>query len=119
MRSRPRFPLTRKKSTQLRFDVGKSSTWPADVRERLIRMAGRRITENGVSIIKTRQFCTQKRNRQAAIDRLVDLVRRAAERPKQRRKTGTTLASKRQRLKAKRPSAGTERMRRSMLSPQE
>jgi ribosome-associated protein len=59
-------------AVQLRFDVDKSASLPIDVRERLIRLAGRRITEDGILIIDARRFRTQERNRQDAIDRLVN-----------------------------------------------
>ena len=98
-------------AVQLRFDVGKSPALPEDVRERLTRLAGRRITEDGILIIDARRFRTQERNRQDAMNRLVELIRRAAERPKTRRKVKPTLASKRRRLEAKRRRGGIKRMR--------
>ncbi len=101
-------------AVQLRFDVGNSPSLPEDVRERLIRLAGRRITEDGVLIIEARRFRTQQRNRQDAIDRLVELIRKAAEKPRVRRKTKLTLASKRLRLETKRRHGKTKRMRRSV-----
>ncbi len=98
-------------AVQLRFDVGKSPALPEDVRERLTRLAGRRITEDGILIIDARRFRTQERNRQDAMNRLVELIRRAAERPRTRRKVKPTLASKRRRLEAKRRRGGIKRMR--------
>lgn len=99
-------------AVQLRFDVGKSPALPEDVRERLTRLAGRRITEDGILIIDARRFRTQERNRQDAMNRLVELIRRAAERPRTRRKVKPTLASKRRRLDAKRRRGEIKRMRR-------
>ena len=99
-------------AVQLRFDVGNSPSLPDDVRERLIRLAGRRITEGGVLIIDARRFRTQERNRQDAIHRLVELIRKAAERPKPRRKVKPTLKSKRRRLEAKRRRSEKKQMRR-------
>jgi ribosome-associated protein len=99
-------------AVQLRFDVGNSPSLPDDVRERVVRLAGRRITEDGVLIIEARRFRTQNRNRQDAIDRLVKLIRKASEKPKVRRKTTPTLASKIRRLEAKRRQTETKRMRR-------
>ncbi|UCG65873.1 MAG: aminoacyl-tRNA hydrolase [Deltaproteobacteria bacterium] len=99
-------------AVQLRFDVGNSPSLPDDVRERLIRLAGRRVTEGGLLIIDARRFRTQERNRKDAFDRLVGLIRKAAEKPKPRRKTRPTLASKAQRLEAKRHQAETKRIRR-------
>ncbi|MDY6950416.1 MAG: alternative ribosome rescue aminoacyl-tRNA hydrolase ArfB [Thermodesulfobacteriota bacterium] len=101
-------------AVQLRFEVGKSLSLPDDVRKRLIRLAGRRMTEGGVLIIEARRFRTQEQNRQDAMERLVQWVRRAAEKPKPRRKTRPTLESKRRRLEAKRRRAETKRMRRSV-----
>jgi ribosome-associated protein len=72
-----------------------------------------------VVIIEARRFRTQERNREDAMDRLVQLIRRAAEKPKPRRKTKPPLESKRRRLEAKRRRAATKRMRRSLLSPEE
>jgi len=101
-------------AVQLRFDVGRSPSLPHDVRERLIRLAGRRITEGGVLIIEARRFRRQEQNRQDAMDRLVDLIRRAARRPKARRKTRPTLESKRRRLEGKRRRAQIKRTRQSV-----
>jgi ribosome-associated protein len=98
-------------AVQVRFDVGHSSL-PDEVRERLIRLAGRRMTENGVLIITARRFRTQERNRQDAVDRLVELIRQAAEKPKLRRKTRPALALKKRRLDAKRRRSETKRTRR-------
>lgn len=102
-------------AVQLRFDVGHSSSLPGDVRKRLIRLSGRRITEDGVLIIDARRFRTQERNRRDAIDRLIELIRGAAEKPKPRHKTRPTLASKRRQLEAKRRRGETKRMRRPVL----
>lgn len=99
-------------AVQLRFDVGSSPSLPDDVRERVVRLAGRRITEDGVLIIEARRFRTQNRNRQDAIDRLVKLIRKASEKPKVRRKTTPTLASRIRRLEVKRRQTETKRMRR-------
>lgn len=101
-------------AVQLRFDVGNSSSLPGDVRKRLVRLTGKRLTEEGVLIIEARRFRTQERNRQDAIDRLVELIRQAAQEPTPRRKTKPTLASKRRRLEAKRRQSETKRRRRSV-----
>jgi ribosome-associated protein len=106
-------------AVQLRFDVGKSPSLPHDVRERLLRLAGRRITEDGILIIEARRFRMQERNRQDAMDRLIQLIRKAAEKPKPRRKTKPSLESKTRRLEAKRRRATTKRMRRAIFSPEE
>ena len=88
-------------AVQLRFDVKKSPALPEDVRLRLLKLGGKRITQRGVLIIDARRYRTRERNRQDALDRLSDLIRRAANKPKTRRKTKPTLASKQRRLDAK------------------
>ncbi|MCP4681841.1 MAG: aminoacyl-tRNA hydrolase [Desulfobacterales bacterium] len=99
-------------AVQLRFDVLNSTTLPDDVRQRLIRLAGRRVTGEGVLIINARRFRTQERNRQDAINRLVELIRSAVESPKPRRKTRPSPKSKRRRLDTKRQRSKTKRLRR-------
>ncbi len=103
-------------AVQLRFDVAHSPSLPDDVRQRLVRLAGRRMTEEGVLIIEARRFRKQARNRQDAVDRLVALIRKAAGKPLPRRKTSPTPASKRQRLEAKRHRGEIKRSRRSVQS---
>ncbi len=88
-------------AVQLRFDVVNSSSLPADVRDRLIKLAGNRITQDGVLIIEANEHRSQTRNRRDALKRLVKLIRRAAKRPKKRRKTKPTRASKERRLQNK------------------
>ena len=103
-------------AVQLRFDVAHSPSLPGDVRQRLARLAGRRMTEEGVLIIEARRFRTQARNRQDAVDRLVALIRKASEKPRSRRKTRPTPASKRRWLEAKRRRGEIKRSRRSIQS---
>ena len=88
-------------AVQLRFNVNNSPSLPEDVRLRLLGLGGRRITERGILIIDARRYRTRQRNRQDALDRLTDLIRSAARKPKPRRKTKPTLASKERRLDAK------------------
>jgi len=99
-------------AVQLRFDVANSRSLPEEVRIRLILLAGRRITEDGILIINARRFRTQERNREDATERLVELIRNAAQRPKIRRRTRPTLTSKIHRLESKRLSAKSKRLRR-------
>ncbi|MGB5931625.1 MAG: alternative ribosome rescue aminoacyl-tRNA hydrolase ArfB [Anaerolineae bacterium] len=99
-------------AVQLSFDVGNSPSLPDDVRECLVRLAGRRITQDGILIIRAQRFRTQDRNRQDAIGRLIELIRKATGKPKPRRKTGPTLTSKRRRLEDKRRRGETKRARR-------
>jgi len=106
-------------AVQLRFDVRHSPSLPDDVRRRLTRLAGRRMNEEGVLVITARRFRTQERNRQDAMDRLIELIRRAAEEPKPRRKTKPPPESKRRRLEAKRRRAQTKRLRRPVTPSEE
>jgi len=101
-------------AVKLRFDVTHSPSLPDDVRKRLIRLAGRRVTEDGILIIDARRFRTQERNRQDAMDRLVGLIRKAAEEPKVRRKTRPSPASMERRLETKHRRGETKRLRSSV-----
>jgi ribosome-associated protein len=103
-------------AVQLRFDVAGSPSLPDDVRKRLVRLAGKRITKDGVLIVEARRFGTQAQNRQDAIARLVELIRKATVKPKPRRKTKPTLASKKRRLEVKRRRSETKRTRQSIPS---
>ncbi len=102
-------------AVQLRFDAGHSPSLPDDVRERLISLAGKKITKDRVLVLDARRFRTQEQNRQDAIARLVDLIRRAAERPKPRRKTRPTRASRERRLESKRRRSEIKRRRNPVL----
>ena len=99
-------------AVQLRFDVTNSPSLSDQVRYRLTRLAGRRITEHGILIIEARRFRKQERNRQDAIDRLIQLIRKASEKPKARIKTKPTLASRQRLLAAKKRRSRIKRMRR-------
>ena len=101
-------------AVQLRFDVANSPSLPDDVRQRLVRLAGKRITERGLLIVEASRFRTQERNRKDAIDRLVNLIRKAAEKPKARRRTKPTLASRQRRLEAKRRQSQAKRLRKPL-----
>ncbi len=88
-------------AVQLRFDVARSPNLPDPVRERLKRLAGRRLTGDGVLIIDARRYRTREQNRRDALDRLVALVRKAAIAPTPRKATRPTAASRRRRLEGK------------------
>jgi ribosome-associated protein len=100
-------------AVQLRFDVGNSPSLPGDVRTRLIRRAGRRVTQDGILIIEARQFRTQERNREDAIGRLVELIRAAAVRPEPRKKTKPSRAAKERRIEGKKQRGEVKKMRRT------
>jgi ribosome-associated protein len=99
-------------AVQLRFDVFRSPSLPEDVRRRLARIAGKRVSKEGVLLIDARRFRTQERNRQDAVQRLVQWIRRAAEKPKKRIKTRPSFSSKERRLEGKRRHSETKRLRR-------
>ena len=101
-------------AVQLRFDVANSPSLPDEVRERLLSLTRRRITKEGVLVIDARRFRTQGANRQDSMERFVELIRKAAQKPQIRRKTRPTLGSKMRRLEAKRHRAKTKRLRRSI-----
>jgi ribosome-associated protein len=88
-------------AVQLRFDVRQSPGLPQDMRERLERLAGRRLTQDGVLVLLAQNHRTQERNRRDARERLLELLREAAVRPVVRRPTRPTLASKKRRLDTK------------------
>lgn len=101
-------------AVRLRFDVAQSPALPDDVRARLMQIAGKRLTDEGVLIIEAQQFRTQEQNRQDAIDRLVELIREAAKKPKPRRKTKPSQTARERRLAAKRRQSERKRLRRSI-----
>ncbi len=98
-------------AVQLRFDVRRSPSLPEDVRERLLKLGGRRVTRDGVLVIDARRYRTQERNRKDARDRFVALVKRAAERPRKRRATKPTRASVERRMCEKRRLGDKKRRR--------
>lgn len=97
---------------QLRFDVAKAAGLPEEVRQRLRVIAGQRMTQEDVLIIDAREHRSQQRNRQAALERLVDMLTRAARPPRTRRKTRPTLASRRRRGEQKRQQSEKKSRRR-------
>jgi len=98
-------------AVQLRFDARHSPSLPEAVRQRVQRLAGTRLTQDGVIVITAQRFRTQEANRRDALDRLVALIAKAAEPPKPRKKTRPTLASKKRRLEGKTRRAGIKAMR--------
>lgn len=98
-------------AVQLRFDVRRSRALPDPVAVRLMRLAGRRLTDEGVLIITAQRFRTQERNRADARERLAALIAEAAVPPTPRRPTRPTLASKKRRLEEKGRRGATKRLR--------
>ena len=105
-------------AVQLRFDVTRSATLPPDVRDRLRALAGTRLTADGVLVIDARRHRTQAQNRADARERLAELVRRAAVKPRRRRKTRPTAGSIERRVTSKRQRSETKRAR-GKIAPDE
>lgn len=100
-------------AVQLRFDAAHSPSLPPPVRKRLIRLAGSRMTKDGVLVIQVGRYRSQDRNRQEAMERLVGLIQEAAKKPKVRRKRKPPRASRERRLKNKRHRGEIKRLRRA------
>ncbi|MDA8230903.1 MAG: alternative ribosome rescue aminoacyl-tRNA hydrolase ArfB [Magnetospirillum sp.] len=98
-------------AVQLRFDVRGSPSLPDDVRARLERLAGRRLTSDGVLVITAQRYRTQERNRQDALNRLIAMIRAAMPPPVPRRPTAPTKASQRRRVEAKARRSTVKRLR--------
>lgn len=102
-------------AVQLRFDVVHSSSLPEEVRARLINLLGNRLTKEGELIIHANRHRTQNRNKQDALDRLCQLIKRASIPPKKRKKTKPTFASKQRRLDTKKLQGKKKALRRAEI----
>ena len=102
-------------AVQLRFSIVDSPSLPEAVRDRLARIAGRRVDKNGVLTIEAKRYRDQSRNREDAVERLVKLIRKAAEKPAARRPTRPTAASRQRRLDDKRKRGEIKKSRRPDL----
>jgi len=98
-------------AVQLRFDVVNSPSLASDLKGRLIRLAGKRVTTDGVLVLESSRFRTQESNREDVLEKFHALLRKAAEKPKPRHKTKPTKASKEERLKGKKKRSEVKRMR--------
>ncbi len=98
-------------AVQLRFDAARSDSLPADIRDRLLRLAGKRRTADGQILIEANRYRTQEQNRRDALERLIALIRRAAAKPPRRVKTKPTAASKARRVDEKKQRGQTKRLR--------
>jgi ribosome-associated protein len=98
-------------AVQLRFDVRHSPSLPNDVAVRLMRLAGKRLTKDGVLVIIAQNHRTQERNRAEALERLVALVREAAVPPIPRHATKPTKASRQRRIESKKRRSGIKALR--------
>ena len=99
-------------SVQLRFDVRKSPSLDPDVKERLIKLAGSRVTEDGILIIEAKRYRTQEQNRFDATQRLITWIQKALEKPKVRKATRPSLTSKAARVGDKKKRGEIKRTRR-------
>jgi len=99
-------------AVELRFDLARAAI-PNDVKDRLRALAGRRLQADGSVVIDSRVFRSQERNREAARERLLDLIRRAARKPIRRRATKPSRASKENRLQTKKRRSAVKALRRS------
>jgi ribosome-associated protein len=100
-------------AVRLRFDAANSPSLPDAVKNRLKTLAGKRLTEEGILIIDARRFRTQEANRKNALERLVELLRDAAEEPQIRHQTRPTYGSKLRRLESKHHHTKTKQARRA------
>ena len=98
-------------AVQLRFDIRNSPSLSDDIRDRLIHIGGKRVTDDRILIIEASRFRSQEENRQDAITRLVELVREAAQPPKERKETRPTTSSKRKRLQEKKKRSEKKKLR--------
>lgn len=98
-------------AVELRFDIRNAPSIDSDIKERLEKLAGKRLTLDGVIVIFAQKFRTQEMNRSEARERLFELIRQAAVRPKLRRPTRPTLASKKRRVESKVKRSGLKALR--------
>ena len=98
-------------AVELRFDVGRSASLPEGVRVRLSRLAGRRLSDEGILVIRADRFRTQERNREEARERLAEIIRQAAVVPKRRVPTKPSRAAKERRRQEKAQRSWVKRLR--------
>jgi ribosome-associated protein len=103
-------------AVQIRFDVRRSPSLPNDVAIRLMKLAGSKLTQDGVIVIVAQTHRSQKRNREEAVERLLEMIRTAAVRPQIRRATKPTKASKERRLVSKEKRSGIKAGRQKPVS---
>jgi ribosome-associated protein len=101
-------------AVQLRFDVANSPSLREDVKTRLMKLAGKRVTMDGVLVIEAKRYRTQEQNRFDALERFYGLLKKASERPNTRKATRPTRSSKEKRLEEKRRRGETKRTRQTL-----
>ena len=102
-------------AVQLRFDIVNSPTLASHLKGRLIQLAGKRVNADGVLILEAKRFRTQEANREDALAKFHELIRKASEKPKVRRKTKPTKASQEERMKEKKKRGEIKKLRRGRL----
>ena len=98
-------------AVQLRFNLPSNKSLPSEVKERLQKLAGKKLNSDGTIIIDARRFRSQERNKQDVINRLVTLIKKSIEKPKPRKKTKPTKAAKLKRLESKRKKGDLKKSR--------
>ncbi|MCZ2127267.1 MAG: aminoacyl-tRNA hydrolase [Anaerolineales bacterium] len=98
-------------AAQLRFNIAQSASLTDDVKGRLIRLAGKRVNAEGILVIEAKRFRAQEKNRADALAKFYELIRKANEKPKTRRKTKPTKASQEARIQSKKKRGETKRLR--------
>ncbi len=106
-------------AVQLRFDIQNSDSLPEEIKARLVRLAGKRLTKDGVLVLEARRYRTQEQNRQAALDRLVALIQQALPQPEERRPTRPSMAERQKRLARKKQRSEIKRLRQTPRLPDE
>ena len=101
-------------AVQLRFDVNVNTSLPPDVKNRLRKLAGKKLSTDGILVIQASRFKSQEKNRQDAVERLVGLIRQATVKPKKRVKTKPSRRAKQRRLESKRHRSRLKDSRRSV-----
>jgi len=99
-------------AVQLRFDIANSPSLGSDLKGRLIQIAGKRVTADGILVIEAKKFRTQEANREDAIRRFYELIEKASFKPKPRHKTKPSKASKEKRIQAKKKRGEVKKLRR-------
>lgn len=98
-------------AVQLRFDVANSPSLASDLKRRLILLAGKRINTDGILVLEAKRFRTQEQNREDALQKFYELLQKAREKPKPRKKTVPTRTSQEKRLQAKKKRGETKKLR--------
>jgi ribosome-associated protein len=100
-------------AVQLRFDIANSANLAPDIKERLLRLAGKRVNREGILILESKRFRTQEQNREDVITKFYGLIQKASERPKSRKKTKPPKASKEKLLSEKKRRGEIKTLRRT------